>query len=598
MFPCNFNPSAEDTADFIVRYSSRSPEALFEMAGSQCVNFVSREYAVIHLPLEEALPLSLDSSPYSSIPKLYGLLDTTALEASGIPEAARQPAIQATGRGVIIGFIDTGIDYANPLFRRSDGSTRILDIWDQTIQGDAPPEAVAGFQPFFGTVYGQEDIDRALKSEDPYQVVPSRDTDGHGTFMAGVAAGSPVSQPAEFYGAAPDASIAVVKLKPAKTYLRDFFLIPEGAAAYQENDIMAAVSWLLGIANRYALPLVIYLGLGTAQGGHDGTAPLPTMFQSLTSTMGLSVVAGAGNEAGFHHHYLGQLVDDQEYDDVELRIAQDDPGFCVELWAREPELYTVGFVSPSGEIIERIPLVLGHETQIPFRFDSTSISLSYDPYESESGSQLIFMRFLTPAPGIWHIRVYPNLLTARQFHMWLPMHTFVSEGTIFLRSDPDTTITDPGNASMPLTVSTYNHQNNSIYIHSSRGLTRSGQQKPDLAAPGVQVQGPGTIPSRSGTAGRPALSPREISAVPAMTQEEPVLTRRTGSSVAAAIAAGAVAGLFSWGITDGNDRTLTSTSVKSLLIRGADRRPGFPYPNRLWGYGTLNLYQSFLLTRE
>ena len=185
------------------------------------------------------------------------------------------------------------------------------------------------------------------------------------------------------------------------------------------------------------------------------------------------------------------------------------------------------------------------------------------------------MRFETPAPGIWHIRVYPSFSIAGTFHIWLPMHGFVSEQTIFLRSNPDTTITDPGNGATPLTVSTYNHTNNSIFIHSSRGYTRSLRIKPDLAAPGVDVQGP-------------ALSDGP----------EPAFTRRSGSSIAAAITAGAVADIFSWGFTDKNDENITGVSVKSMLIRGAGRNPAFRYPNREWGYGTLNLYQSFLDFRE
>ena len=579
MLPCNFHPAAEDVADFISRYSSRSPEALFEMAKGRCVNFVSREYAVIHVPLEDSLPLSIGQYPYSSIPKLYGLLDATALEASGIRAAAEQPSIQTSGQGVIIGFIDTGIDYTNPLFRNRDGSSRILAIWDQTIQGETVPEPEAGFQPFSGTVYEKEDIDLALRSENPFSQVPTRDENGHGTFLAGIAAGGSISQPSEFSGAAPKASLAVVRLKPAKQYLRDFFLIPGSADAFQENDIMAAVSWLLGIANRYAMPLVICLGLGTSQGSHDGSSPLSSMLRSLTGTPGLSVTAGAGNEAGFHHHHLGTVLADQEFSDVELRVGENEPGFCLELWAREPELYTVGFISPSGEVIERVPLVLGRETSISFSFDDTAISLSYDPYEAGSGSQLVFMRFVTPSAGIWHIRVYPNLPTTRQFHMWLPMNGFVSASTIFLKPDPDTTITDPGNSSMPVTVSAYDHVTSSLYIHSSRGFTRTDQIKPDLAAPGVNLQGPGLSPGLEGS-------------------EEPVFVRRTGSSAAAALTAGAIAGIFSWDLTDNNASTLTSTAVKSLLIRGADRRSQFPYPNRQWGYGTLNLYQSLLLTRE
>ena len=574
MIPCNVSPASEEIADFIVRYSPRAVDSLYELARTRCVNLVSQEYAIVHAPLSGVLPLSFTQHTYSAIPKLYGLQDTTALEAAGILPVFSQPNLMSTGQGILIGMIDTGIDYTNPLFQNPDGTSRILRLWDQTIESENTPEAVAGFQPFYGTVYSQEDLNRALASEQPLELVPSTDTSGHGTFLAGVAAGRQIQSPTTFSGAAPDAALAVVRLKPAKQYLREFFAVPPDADAYQENDIRAAVAFLLGVAGQYQMPLVLCLGVGTSQGSHSGISPLAMQLQALSATRGFACVTGAGNETGFRHHYFGNLSPDQEYEDVELRVADSTSGFSMELWADVSELYTVGFVSPSGEVIERIPMTVGQETTISFQLDATRILISYQITESSSGRFLAFLRFTGPAPGIWHIRVYPTLFVAGQFHIWLPMQGFLTEDTGFLRPDPDITITDPGNAPLLLTVSTYNHVTGSLYIHSSRGFTATGQIKPDFAAPGVEVQGPGIPPGTSR------------------------LSRQTGSSVATAITAGAVACLFSWGFTQGNDTTLTSISVKSILIRGAERKEAFRYPNRQWGYGTLNLYQAFLLMRE
>lgn len=574
MIPCNVSPASEEIADFIVRYSPRAVDSLYELARTRCVNLVSQEYAIVHAPLSGVLPLSFTQHTYSAIPKLYGLQDTTALEAAGILPVFSQPNLMSTGQGILIGMIDTGIDYTNPLFQNPDGTSRILRLWDQTIESENTPEAVAGFQPFYGTVYSQEDLNRALTSEQPLELVPSTDTSGHGTFLAGVAAGRQIQSPTTFSGAAPDAALAVVRLKPAKQYLREFFAVPPDADAYQENDIMAAVAFLLGVAGQYQMPLVLCLGVGTSQGSHSGISPLAMQLQALSATRGFACVTGAGNETGFRHHYFGNLSPDQEYEDVELRVADSTSGFSMELWADVSELYTVGFVSPSGEVIERIPMTVGQETTISFQLDATRILISYQITESSSGRFLAFLRFTGPAPGIWHIRVYPTLFVSGQFHIWLPMQGFLTEDTGFLRPDPDITITDPGNAPLLLTVSTYNHVTGSLYIHSSRGFTATGQIKPDFAAPGVEVQGPGIPPGTSR------------------------LSRQTGSSVATAITAGAVACLFSWGFTQGNDITLTSISVKSILIRGAERKEAFRYPNRQWGYGTLNLYQAFLLMRE
>ena len=594
MIPCNVSPASEEIADFIVRYSPRAVDSLYELAQTRCVNLVSQEYAIVHAPLSGVLPLSFTQHTYSAIPKLYGLQDTTALEATGILPVFSQPNLMSTGQGILIGMIDTGIDYTNPLFQNPDGTSRILRLWDQTIESENTPEAVAGFQPFYGTVYSQEDLNRALASEQPLELVPSTDTSGHGTFLAGVAAGRQIQSPTTFSGAAPDAALAVVRLKPAKQYLREFFAVPPDADAYQENDIMAAAAFLLGVAGQYQMPLVLCLGVGTSQGSHSGISPLAMQLQALSGTRGFACVTGAGNETGFRHHYFGNLSPDQEYEDVELRVADSTSGFSMELWADVSELYTVGFVSPSGEVIERIPMTVGQETTISFQLDATRILISYQITESSSGRFLAFLRFTGPAPGIWHIRVYPTLFVAGQFHIWLPMQGFLTEDTGFLRPDPDITITDPGNAPLLLTVSTYNHVTGSLYIHSSRGFTATGQIKPDLAAPGVNVQGPGILPGTS-------RLPRQTDS--AVREDVPpsssiFLTRKTGSSIAAAITAGAVACLFSWGFTQGNDTTLTSISVKSILIRGAERKEAFRYPNRQWGYGTLNLYQAFLLMRE
>ncbi len=570
MIPCNVSPASEEVADFIVRYSPQAVESLYELARTRCVNPVSQEYAIVHAPLSGVLPLSLTQHTYSAIPKLYGLQDTTALESSGILPVFSQPNLMSTGQGVLIGLIDTGIDYTNPLFQNPDGTSRILSLWDQTIEGRDFPEAVAGFQPFYGTVYDQEELNRALVSGSPLELVPSADTNGHGTFLAGAAAGRQIREADGFSGAAPDASLAVVRLKPAKQYLREFFAVPADADAYQENDIMTAAAFLLAVAGQLQMPLVLCLGVGTAQGSHSGLSPLAMQLQALSGTRGFACVIGAGNETGFRHHYLGTLAPGQEYEDVELRVADQSTGFSMELWADVSELYTVGFVSPSGEVIERIPMAVGQETTVSFQLDATRVFLSYQITESSSGRFLAFLRFTDPAPGIWHIRIFPTLFLTGRFHIWLPMQGFLTEDTGFLRPDPDITITDPGNAPLLLTVGTYNHITGSLYIHSSRGFTATGQVKPDLAAPGVDVQGPGPLS----------------------------LTRKTGSSIAAAITAGAVACIFSWGFTQENDMTLTSISVKSILIRGADRKEVFRYPNRQWGYGTLNLYRSFLLMRE
>ena len=145
---------------------------------------------------------------------------------------------------------------------------------------------------------------------------------------------------------------------------------------------------------------------------------------------------------------------------------------------------------------------------------------------------------------------------------------------------PDTIITGPGNAQYPITVGAYDHTTDGIYIHSSRGYSRSGQIKPEIAAPGVDI-----------------LS----AALPPAAQTGPITStsyaRVTGTSAAAAHVAGAAALLLHWGILEGNDDYMNSSTIKTYLIRGAKRNPALTYPNREFGYGTLDHYQAFLNLR-
>ncbi|MCI9569392.1 MAG: S8 family peptidase [Lachnospiraceae bacterium] len=567
--PCTENVASEDYADFITPYYNLPSEYLAE-AYTDCVDFINHQYAVLYVPLNFVSPLSLSSFYYDTIPKLFSLQDSAGVEATGISQAVRLPALSNGGRGTLIGFIDTGIDYQNPIFRNQDGSTRLLGIWDQT-HGNGNTIPGNTFRTLYGTQYTQEQIDQALRSDDPFSVVPSRDENGHGTFLASVAAGG-VDESAGFAGAAPKASIAVVKLKPAKQYLRDFFQIREGADAYQENDIMMGITYLYALARQYFMPVVICLGLGTNQGSHDGISPLCTYLNEMSTFVGSAIIVSAGNETGYGHHYHGISTQGGTQNDVELRVGENESGFSMELWARNIELYRIGFVSPSGEIVRELPAISENEDVITFLLDETEINVFSSIVNVATGNQLIFIRFKKPLPGIWHIIVYSSIDIQGDFHIWLPSQGFISDDTTFLRPDPDTLIMCPGNANYPITVAAYDYRTEGIYIHSSRGFSRSGQIKPEIAAPGVEILG-------AGTGAAPFI-------------------RMTGTSAAAAYAAGAAAILLHWGILEGNDLFMTTSGIKSYFIRGATRNPGLTYPNKEFGYGTLDLYQSFLSLRS
>ena len=566
--PCSYSVTSEDTVDFISTYSAL-PEQLSAMTGIECIDFVSRQFAVLHIPMDDLeSPMNFSYYTYSAIPKLYSLLDTDSMEASGILPASRIPAFGNQGQGVLIGFVDTGIDYQNPLFRKEDGSSRILGIWDQTLEtGVLDP--VNGFQALYGTQYSREEIDQALAAPDPLALVPSADENGHGTFLASVAAGGE-DPDQDFTGAAPKASIAMVKLKPAKEYLRDFYLIREGADAYQENDIMMGVAYLLHLARRFSMPLVICLGLGTNQGSQVGKSPLGLYLDDINIYAGTAVITAAGNETGYGHHYRAVTRPEETLQTVELNVGEKDSGFSMEFWAQDVDIYRVGFISPTGEVVDPLPSSTEEENVIRFLVEQTEITVYSSIINTATGSQMIFIRFKDPMPGIWNLTVSSALNVTGAFHIWLPSRGFISDTTYFLRPDPDTLVTGPGNSQYALTVSAYDHTTGGIYIHSSRGFSRSGQIKPELAAPGVNITGAGL---RSG------------------------FVQRSGTSAAAAHAAGAAAILLHWGILERNDPFMNTSAIKTYLIRGAKRNPALTYPNREFGYGTLDLYQAFLRLR-
>lgn len=574
---CTNSVASEDFADFIAPYFT-TPEEFIRSQGTDCIDFVNSTLAVVYVPLSTVTPSTYTSYTYSAVPKLYSLLDVTSMDAAGITPAGELPVLNNQGSGVIVGFVDTGINYTDSLFRNVDGSTRIIGIWDQTNNSDnsnnienETAKPFSAFSALYGTQYTAEEINLALNSDNPASIVPTRDENGHGTFLASIAAGNR-DERAGFSGAAPQASIAMVKLKPAKQYLRDFYLIRDGAEAYQENDIMMGVSYLYFLARKYSMPLVVCIPLGTNMGSHMGMSRLGQYLNQVSLSNGSAVITAAGNETGARHHFRAVMDADTDEVTAELRVGEREAGFSMELWAENMGVYTVGFISPTGEVAREISVPLRGENTVSFLLEQTQITVYTQIADVSSGSQFIFMRFENPMSGIWRILIRNSLDIRETFHIWLPVRGFISDETYFLRPDPDTTITDPGNARYPITVTAYDHTKNSIYIHASRGYSLSGRIKPDLAAPGVNILGASVSGRR--------------------------LTRMSGTSVSAAHLAGAAAILLNWGVLNANYPYLNTPVLKSIFVRGAQRNPALTYPNREFGYGTLNLYEAFLHLRN
>lgn len=528
-----------------------------------CAQYINRNFSVFYVSRDEVFRDS-DTLPIGdyAIPYCYTQMDTESLEYTRILPIQNQPALRLRGNGVIIGFLDSGIALESPVFRTNDGRTRVIGLWDQTDQSGIPPE---GF--LYGSAYSAEDIDRLL--QEGAAELPGTDPDGHGTKVASIAAGSQVENE-NFIGAAPETSIAFVKLKQAKPIIRQLQEIPMDSIAYQETDMMLAIRYLDILASRANRPLIICIALGTNSGGHTGNTALGQYLDDFGNRAGRAVVVAAGNEGNQGHHFFGIVPRNPGYLDVELRVGEGEQGFQMNLWGNAPGMFAAEVISPSGEQIPRIfPRVL-EQQRFDFVFENTILDVQYELSEVVSGDERLMMAFRRPTPGIWRFRIFSSGDLENSFHIWLPVTGFISEGTYFLRPDPDTTITEPGNATSVLTVAGYEGSTESIWMDSGRGKTRNGYQKPDIAAPAV-----------------------DVSAIDRFGRGSTL----TGTSAAAALAAGASALLMEWGIVQDNVPTMDGAAIQRFLIRGA-RRPGnYSYPNKSWGFGLLDLYGSFRAIR-
>lgn len=560
--------ASQDYIDVLSDY--RQPEGLEVPVQDYVYQPIDTNLSINYVNKDELLPISIRNGTYRSFPKIYGLMqntpgtgtsfDPTPLLRSGIIQVQGEP-LNLTGRGVVIGFLDTGIRYEEEVFRNQDGSSRILGIWDQNIDTGPTPEGL-----LYGTEYKKEIIDAALSSDNPREIVPSYDEIGHGTAIASAAAGSAISGGLRFIGAAPEAYIAVVKLRQVKNYLREFYMVSDDVPAYSESDLIAAVKYLESFAISLVRPLVICVGVGTSMGDHEGHSILAGYLNTIATRRSRAVVLCGGNEGNSAHHYVGYASEGlaETTDNVEIRVDAGEEGFVAELWGNIPSNHAISIRSPGGETTDRVDFKARETREFSFIYERTRIRVDHVLVEQGSGEELIFFRFVNPTPGVWTIQVTTSgggYQPEGNFHIWLPISEFLRGDTYFLRPSPYTTITEPGNTREGITTTTYQDSNNSFYGESGRGFTRMGNIKPDVCTPGVNI---GTI-----------------------------LGSRTGSSMSAALLAGICAQFMQWAVVEGNLQWMESRELKNYLIRGAVRNPAISYPSREWGYGQVNISRTF-----
>lgn len=504
----------------------------------------------------------LGTNFYSSLPYVVGLQDRSALESAGIIQIQEQAFLELTGNGVLVGIIDTGIDYTNPVFRFEDGTSKIAAIYDQTIPG-TPPENF-----LFGTEYTKEQINEALLSQTPFEIVPSNDTVGHGTFLASLAAGRSVD---DFRGAAPDSELVVVKLKEASLFIKQNYLVPEeNQNVYESTSVMLGIEYILQKARELGKPVAICLGVGTNLGNHDGTTLFEQYIGMVANITGVCVCASAGNESQDRHHTRVVIPNQNSTVDININTQEQQSGIYLSILNSASDRISVSLKSPTGEVVTRIPARAGTTYTSRLVLERAKVTIQYFFPLSISSGQATIVKIENATPGIWTVTLYGDIIIDGTVDAYLPLTAIGYPNVEFLEPDPNYTITVPGTSSAVITVGAYNDEDNSLFINSSWGPTRLPATSPDFVAPGVRVSG--IYPTGPGV--------------------------MSGTSVATAITTGACALMLQWGIVEGNATTLDTFQIKGYLIRGCDRDDNRTYPNFQWGYGKLDLYNSFNLIRD
>lgn len=555
---------SSDTVDFVLRQNAFVDQLLKNNPSIFTTQLLAGRYIVCYTDTKtfNSLIDQFGSSFISYISLVLGLLDSASLAVTGIMQVHQQPYLNLRGKGVLLGFVDTGIDYTKSAFLYEDGSSRIQFIYDQTVTGP-PPESF-----YVGTEYTNEQINQALQAEDPYQIVPQRDENGHGTFLASVAAGN---DPGNLLGAAPESELIVVKLREARPFYRNWFAVPpEQEYAYESTAIMVGVEYIIKKARQLNRPVVICIGVGTNFGAHDGFSIFEEYLSNIANLRGVCVCTAAGNESQARHHMQGLIAEKGATQNIDLKVGENAGNVILGIWSTISDKISVSVRSPTGELMARVPSKPGAVSRSNLILEKSSVQVEYYfPYES-TGSQLSSVNIYNATPGIWTITVYGDIILNGTFHAWLPLTGFVSPTVEFLSATPYYTVVCPSTMFGSISCGAYDSTTGSLFSDSSWGPTRLDRMAPDLVAPGVEVGG--IYPSGPGI--------------------------MSGTSVASAITAGACALMMQWGIIEKNDVALSTYQIRAYLIRGCNRSPTMIYPNTQWGYGTLNLIQTFSLMRE
>jgi len=491
------------------------------------------------------------------------------------------------GAGAIVLIYDTGIDWNHFDFRQSNTTkSRILSIWDQTLNplnGEHSPD---GFD--YGVEYLQSEIDDEIDGI-PAGIVREKDINGHGTHLAGIAAGNGNTFGHKYVGIAPEADIIVVK---------------GGDKSFDEASMIDGLTYAENKAKEYGKPVVVNWSIGAQYGAHDGTSPYEVAVDSFSTTPGRVVCIAAGNDAKFPIHTSGSLSNNSS---ISFNLIQPPyiPSsdslhhfFDFMIWfqgdvsASGNNALVATVSSPSGITYSCLKDSFGTASDTSDGFINL---INYKATENNHRCIELYVQHSAVAPpkvGTWNLTVTTSQSTPIEYDAWITVRAGAQDIPYLSLENGDNqkTVALPGTSRNAITVGSYvtkwswpcydgntysydvnNDRTSNISIFSGIGPTRDGRIKPEITAPGQGITAALSSSIDVGSLGNQLYWGGSYKIDLGTSQATPHVT-------------GAVAVLL------GIQPTLTAADIKSLLTSSA-RSDDFAssLPNTTWGYGKLDV---------